>query len=187
LIKFKSGQYDTLISETENLRKSVSYVKKEHLEDYSDILLLLTDAYIASDLLFQALGVLKEIEITAANLAEVYWRRMRIEEVIGPEKEKDEEASEQKNRQYELIRSSRQVELNSPALEKTLYLIDNNTIEIQLSDSLQNRIKTFRLLQVFINGRLFYEAYPGQLIFPIKISLPIREKYSRYTLGIKML
>lgn len=187
LMKFKSGQYDTVISETENLRKSVSYVKKEHLEDYSDILLLLTDAYISSDLLFQAMGVLNEIEITAANLTEVYWRKMRIEDVIGPEKEKDEKTSEQKNRQYELIRSSRQVELSSPSMEKTVYLIDNNTIEIQLSDTLQNKIETFRLLQVFINGRLFYEAYPGQLTFPVEISLPITEKYSRYTLRIRML
>ena len=187
LLKFKSGQYDTVISETENLRKSVSYIKKEHLGDYSDILLLLTDAYISSDLLFQALGVLKEIEITAANQADVYWRRMQIEAVIGPEKEKDEKTSEQKNRQYELIRSSRQVVLDSPALEKTVYLIDNNTIEIQLSDTLQKNIETFRLLQVFINGRLFYEAYPRQLTFPVKISLPFDQKYTRCSMGIRML
>jgi hypothetical protein len=187
LMKFKSGEYDTVISETENLRKSVSYVKKEHLEDYSDILLLLTDAYISSDLLFQALEVLKEIEITAANQAEVYWRRMRIEDVIGPEKEKDEKTSEEKNRQYELIRSSRQVELDSPALEKTVYLIDNNTIEIRLSDTLQNSIETLRLLQVFINGRLFYEAYPGQITFPVEISLPFDQEYTRCILSIRIL
>jgi len=187
LLKFKSGQYDTVISETENLRQSVSYVKKEHLGDYSDILLLLTDAYISSDLLFQALGVLNEIEITAANQADVYWRRMQIEAVIGPEKEKDEKTSEQKNRQYELIRSSRQVVLDSPALEKTVYLIDNNTIEIQLSDTLQRSIETFRLLQVFINGRLFYEAYPRQLTFPLEISLPFDQKYTRCSMGIRML
>jgi hypothetical protein len=96
LMKFKSGQYDTVISETENLRTSVSYVKKEHLEDYSDILLLLTDAYITSDLLFQALEVLNEIEITDANLTELYWRKMQIEDVIGPEEEKDEKTNEQK-------------------------------------------------------------------------------------------
>jgi hypothetical protein len=186
-MKFKSGEYDTVISETENLRKSVSYVKKEHLEDYSDILLLLTDAYISSDLLFQALEVLKEVEITEANQAEVYWRRMRIEDVIGPEKEKDEKTSEEKNRQYELIRGSRQVELDSPVLEKTVYLIDNNTIEIRLSDTLQKSIENLRLLQVFINGRLFYEAYPGQLTFPLEISLPFDRKYTRCTLGIRTL
>jgi hypothetical protein len=72
-------------------------------------------------------------------------------------------------------------------MEKTVYLIDNKQLEIQLSDSMQNSNKTFRLLQVFINGRLFYEAYPGQLTFPIEISLPINEKYSRYTINIKIL
>jgi hypothetical protein len=188
LLKFKSGQYDTVITETEDWMLSVSIVKKEYREVYSDILLLLTDAYISSDFLFQALEVHNKIEITDVNLAEVYLRKMRIEDVIGPEDEKDEKTGEQKNRQYELIRSSRLIELNSPSMEKTVYLIDNNNnIEIQLSDSLKNSIKTFRLLQVFCNGRLFYEAYPGQLTFPIVISLPIKENYSRCTLNIKIL
>jgi len=187
LMKFKSAQYDTVISETENLRKSLSYVKKEHLEDYSNILLLLTDVYISSDLLFQALEVVNEIEISDANLTDVYWRKMQIEDVIGPEEEKDEKITEQENRQYELIRGSRQIELNSPSIEKTVYLIDKNSIEIQLSDTLKNKIGTFRLLQVFINGRLLYEAYPGQLTFPIEIPLPIKEKYSLCTIGIRIL
>ncbi|NIM17648.1 MAG: hypothetical protein GTO45_37255 [Candidatus Aminicenantes bacterium] len=186
LLKFKSGQYDTVISKTEDLRKSV-YVKTEDREVYSDILLLLTDAYISSDLLIQALEVLKKIEITASNLTEIYWRKMRIEDVIGPEDEKDEKITEQKSRQYELIRSSRWIELSSHSMEKTVYLIDNNSVEIQLSDSLKRSIKSFHLFQVFINGRLFYEAYPGQLTFPIKISLPVKEKYSRFTLNIKIL
>jgi hypothetical protein len=187
LLKFKSGQYDTVISETENFRKSISFVKTENLEDYSDILLLLTDAYISSDLLIQALGVLKEIEITDSNLAEVYWRKMRVEDVIGPEDEKDDKITEQKSRQYELIRGSRWIELSSPSMEKTVYLIDNYPLEIQLSDSLKKSIKSFHLFQVFIDGRLFYEAYPGQLTFPVKVSLPAEQKYSRYTLRIKLL
>lgn len=187
LIKFKSAQCDTVISETENLRKSVSYVNKEHLEDYSDILLLLSDVYISSDLLFQALEVVNEIEISEANLTDVYWRKMQIEDVIGPEEVKDEKLTEQKNRQYELIRGSRRIELNSLKIEKNVYLIDKNTIEIQLSDWLQHSIKTFRLLQVFINGKLFYEAYPGKLTFSIEIPLPIKEKYSRCTLNVRML
>jgi hypothetical protein len=187
LLKFKSGQYDTVISEIENLRKSISFVKTEHLEDYSDILLLQADVYISSDLLLQALEVLKEIKITDSNLTEVHWRKMQIEDVIGPEHEKDEKITEQKNRQYELIRSSRLIELNSQSLEKTLYLIDNNSVEIQLNDSLKKSIESFFLLQVFINGRLFYEAYLEQLTFPVWISLPFKEKYSRYTLSIKLL
>lgn len=186
LLWFKSGQYDTVISKTEELRKSI-YVKNEDREVYSDILLLLTDAYISSDLLIQALTALKEIEITDSNLTEVYWRKMRIEDVIGPEQEKDEKIIEQKRRQYELIRSSRLIELSSHSVEKTVYLIDNNPLEIQLGDSLKKSIKSVHLFQVFINGRLFYEAYPGQLTFPVKISLPAEHKYSRYTLSIKIL
>jgi hypothetical protein len=189
LLKFKSGQNDTVISEIEDLRQSVAYVKTGHLDDYSDILLLLADVYISSGMLIQAVGVLDEIEITAANLTEVYWRKMRIESVIGPEDEKgkEEKIIEQKRSQYELIRNSSRVESSSRSVERVLYLTDNHEIEIQLGDSLKKSNESFYLLQVFIDGGLFYEAYMGRLTFPVRISLPPEEKYSRHTLSIKIL
>ncbi len=186
LIQFKSGQYDIVIHDTENLKKTISYVTKEHMKNYNDILLLLTDAYIASRLLTRAMGVLKEVEKNDSNKAEIYWREMQIERVIGADAE--EEMDKQKEQQYELIRNSSQIELNSLSLERALYLIDNNKqVEIQFSPSIKEKIKSSHLLQVFIDGKLFHEAYLSKLELPVKIDIPTEEKYSKHTLKIIIL
>jgi hypothetical protein len=189
LLKFKSGLYDPIISDTENLRKSVSYVKPEHRRDYCDILLLLTDVYISSGLLIQALGVINEIETTAApgRLTEIFWLKMQVEEVVGPEKETDNAVREEKERRYELIRGSREIELSGRSLETAVYSIDNHDIEIRLGDALAQQMDKLKLLQVFVDGRLFYEVYPGQATFPLHLTLPGDRKYSRFTVGIKIL
>ena len=54
LIAYKKGSYSDIISEIEALRKSISFVKKEQLADYTNILLLLVDSYYSSKLLTAA-------------------------------------------------------------------------------------------------------------------------------------
>ena len=184
LIQFKFGQYDIIIQNTKNLRKSISYVTKEHMKEYNNILLLLTDAYIASRLLTRAMGVLKEIEKKDSNLTEIYWRKKQIERIIGS----DEEMNEEKEQQYELIRNSSHVELNALSVERTLYLINNNKqVEIQFNPSIKEKIKSLHLLQVFIDGELFHEAYLGQLKLPVSINIPTEDRYSKHTLKIRIL
>jgi len=186
LIQFKSGQYDTVILDTENLKKTISYVTKEHMKDYNDILLLRTDAYIASRLLTRAMGVLKEVEKNDSNKTEIYWREMQIERVIGADAE--EEMDKQKEQQYELIRNSSQIELNALSVERTLYLIDNNKqVEIQFNPSIKEKIKSLHLLQVFIDGKLFYEAYLSKLKLPVFIDIPTEETYSKHNIKIKII
>jgi hypothetical protein len=186
LIQFKSGQYDIVIQDTENLKKTISYVTTEHMKDYNDILLLRTDAYIASRLLTRAMGVLREVEKNDSNETEIYWREMQIEQVIGADAE--EEMDKQKEQQYELIRNSSQIELNALSIERALYLVDNNKqVAIQFNPSIKEKIKSSHLLQVFVDGNLFHEAYLSKLELPVKISIPTEETYSQHTLKIKIL
>jgi len=186
LIRFKSGQYDSVILDTEKLLDSISYVKKERMKDYNDILLLRTDAYIASRLLTRAMSVLKEVEKNDSNMADIYWRKMQIERIIGPEV--GGEMDKQKEQLYELIRNSSQVELDSLSKERTLYLIDNNKqVEIQFNPSIKEKIKSSHLLQVFIDGKLFHEAYLSKLELPVKLNIPTEETYSKHTIKIKIL
>jgi hypothetical protein len=186
LIQFKSGQYDSVILDTEKLLDSISYIKKERMKDYNDILLLRTDAYIASRLLTRAMSVLKEVEKNDSNRNEVYWREMQIERVIGADAE--EEMDKQKERQYEFIRNSSRIELNSLAVERALYLIDNNKqVEIQFNPSIKEKIKSSHLLQVFIDGKLFHEAYLSKLELPVKLNIPTEETYSKHTIKIKII
>jgi len=206
LIQFKSGQYDDVISDTIDFKKSVSYVKKENMKDYSDILLLFTDAYISSYLLISATDALKKVEKKKFNLTDIYWRKMQIESIISADEE-DEKEQKEKKQQYELITNSIQIRLNSTSIEKTVYLIEKNedenknknkdedkkerksVIEIQFSDLLKKKIisKSFHLLQVFSDGKLVDETYLSKLKLPVKIPIPIKERFSKNTLTIKIL
>ncbi|UCH92196.1 MAG: hypothetical protein JSV88_18120 [Candidatus Aminicenantes bacterium] len=189
LIEFKSGQYDTVISKTEDLRESISFVKTGHMKDYQDVLLLLADAYISSRLLIRAMGVLKEVEKNDPGLTELYWRKMQIEQVIGPEDEDEanKEKIERKNRQYESILNSSRIVLAARSVKQIVYLINSKIIEIQLSEALKEKVKDYHLLRVFIDENLLYEGYLSKLHFPIKLAVPTEEKSSKHSLEIEIL
>lgn len=182
LIPFKSGQYDSVIIDTENFKRSVSFVKKEFLKDYADILLLLTDAYISSRLLTRASSTLNDVRKSEDNLADFYWRKLIIERVIGPDS--DEEDS---THQYERINNSRFIELASPSFKRTIYLINNKEVKIRFAETLYEQIKSAHLIQVFIDGSLIYEEYLSKLDFPIKIHIPSEKNYSKHILNIKIM
>jgi len=182
LLKFNSAQYDSVISDCENLRRSLKFVSKGSMKDYSDILLLLVDSYIASRLLTRASSIIKELDIEVTNPEQIYWRKYQVEQVIGPEREEDG----QKDRYYSIIKESRSIELNSPPIKKIVYLDSNKEIEITFSDWLKKRTKDFHLLQICEKGRIIYESYLGELTPPIKVRLHSDKKFSRHTLTIKL-
>lgn len=184
-ILFQSGEFESVIMDTEEFKRSVSFVKKEFEKDYYDILFLLTDAYISSRLLTRAYAVLKEIDTRAVDPADFYWRKMIIEKVIGPEMEKDD-LQESAAQQYEFIADSRIIELDSARLTKTVYLTSTKEIEIQFADALYEKIRGAHLLRVFIDGSLVYEEYLSGLVFPVKVTVPTEKSHSRHTLDIKI-
>lgn len=183
LLAFKSGQYDSVITATENFKRTVSFVKKENAADYADILFLLTDAYISSRLLTRAYDTLKEVNPKDVNLSDYYWRKMIIERVIGADKDEDEGESQQR----ELIMNSRFIDLDSPSAEQTIYLINEKEVNIRFTDTLNEKAKSFHLLQVLLDGRLIFEEYLSKLVSPLTILIPAEQNYSKHTLGIRML
>ncbi|MCI0471276.1 MAG: hypothetical protein L0Y73_06450 [Candidatus Aminicenantes bacterium] len=184
-IAFQSGEFESVIMDTEEFKRSISFVKKEFEKDYYDILLLLTDAYISSRLLTRAYAVLKEIDTRVVDAADFYWRKMIIEKVLGPEMEKD---GQQQNaqQQYEIIAGSRIIALDSARLTKTVYITSDKEIEIRFADALYEKIRGAHILGVFIDGKLVYEEYLSGLVFPVKVTVPTEKTHSRHTLDIKI-
>jgi hypothetical protein len=64
LIAYKKGSYGDIIAEIEPLRKTISFVKKEQLNDYTNILLLLVDSYYSSKLLTAAEAITQELYLS---------------------------------------------------------------------------------------------------------------------------
>ncbi len=164
LVHFKLGDYNKVIEEIERLRQSVAFVQKEHIKDYTDILLLLSDAYVENKLLTLAQSMLEEIEKVSPGLMEIYWRMKKIESIIGIDNEGEGEDVEGRAEKYREVMDSRFIELSSLDTRKTVYLVDSHDIVIRIGDPLQAKLKPGNLFQVFIDGKIYYEAYISQLM-----------------------
>jgi hypothetical protein len=161
LVYFKLGNYNKVIENIERLRQSVAFVQKEHLEDYTDILLLLSDAYVKNKLLTMAMSLLEEIEKISPGLMDTYWRMKKIELIIGPNNEVEEEKVWAEK--YRDVLNSRFIELHTPHTRKTVYLVDSHDLVIRIGEELKAKLKPGNLFQVFIDGKIYYEAYISQL------------------------
>jgi hypothetical protein len=180
LVNFQSGQFDAVINEIEDFRKDVSYVRKENMADFSAIMLLLSDSYVAERLLTKALPVLRELEENSPDLTGIFWRMMRIENVIGEDTQDNN--VELKKKKYREIQESRFILLNRLRFSSAVYLVDSKEMEVDFSDSVKEKIKTgdYHILQVFVNDLILYEAYlnGGNLELPIKIPITDSEDVS---------
>jgi hypothetical protein len=163
LVYFKLDNYNKVIKDIEKLRQSVAFVQKEHLKDYTNILLLLSDAYVKNKLLTLAMSLLEEIKKISPGLMETYWRMKKIELIIGTDHERGGEKEKAWAEKYREVMDSRFVEVRSLNTRKTVYLVDSRDIVIRISHQLKGKLKPGNLFQVFIDGKIYYEAYIRQL------------------------
>jgi len=166
LVHFKLGNYNGVIEDIERLRQTVAFVQKEHMKDFTDILLLLSDAYVENKLLTLAMSLLEEIEKVSPGLLDTYWRMKKIESIIGAgNRGEGEEEEEEKLRaeKYRAVMDSRFIEVPLLPFRKTVYLVDSHDIVIHIDDQLKAKLEPGNLFQVFIDGKIYYEAYISQL------------------------
>jgi len=64
---------------------------------------------------------------------------------------------------YRDVTDSRFIEVPSLHIRKTVYLVDSHDIVIRIHDQLKAKLKPGNLFQVFIDGKIYYEAYISQL------------------------
>jgi hypothetical protein len=187
LINFKLGQFGTMIDNIVNFKQSISYIKKENIRDYCNILLLLSDACISSRLMIQGNLVLKDIEKISPGLIDTYFRKMKIEKIIGPEQNENKEEFIEKTRQYEIIKNSRFINIDKKNVRKVVYFYDENEIIIKFDNSIKDRLKTFHILQVFVNDVITYENYLSQMDeSEIKIRIPDSDNDSKYEVEVRI-
>lgn len=160
-VYLKLGNYKKVIEDIEKLRHSVAFVQKEYLDDYTNILLLLSDAYVKNKLLTMAMFLLEEIEKISPGLMETCWRMKKIELIIGTNNDREEEKVWAEK--YRDVLNSRFIELHSLQTRKTVYLVDSHDIVFRIDDQLKRKLEPGNLFQVFINGKIYFETYISQL------------------------
>lgn len=186
LVHFKLGNYTTVIDDIERLRQSVAFVQREHMRDYTNILLLLSAAYFENKLLTRVMSILGEIEKISPGLLETYWRMKKIELITGANNEGEVEEDGGRAEKYRDVMDSRFIELRSFAARKTVYLVDSHDIVIRISDKLKEKLKPGNLFQVFIDGRIYYEVYISQLKEEGKVEVKFEESPAKCEVLVKI-
>ena len=180
---FGKQDYSALILQMEELRyAAAAALTGQDNKEYLDALLLLSDAYISSRLLTKALTVLAEIKTYAPQSMELYRQSMKIESTIGAEK-----VGQDRLKYYDIMRASRFLQVDQTSLDIVVYIVDNNVIELRFTDSLKEQIKSFHLLQVYIDHHIRFEAYLSQLKEPVKVKVFPYERFSKHTVLVKII
>jgi hypothetical protein len=186
LVHFKLGNYNNVIEDIERLRQSVAFVQKEHMKNYTNILLLLSDAYVENKLLTLAMSLLEEIEKVSPGLLETHWRMKKIELIIGVNKKGEGEEDEVRWEKYRDVTDSRFIEVRSLNTSKTVYLVDSHDIMIRIHDQLKAKLKPENLFQVFIDGKIYYEAYISQLKEEDSVEVKFEESSAKCEVLVKI-
>lgn len=192
LLHFKLADYARVIEDSEALRQSLVFVQREHLHEYTDILLLLADAFYENKLLVRSMTILEEIEKISPGLPGTSWRMLKIESLIGAVKKSEGkeipgQAGNYRAGNYREIRESRFIEPAASVTHKTVYLVDDNKIVIGLSDKLKEMMKTGHLFQVFIDEKIYYEAYISQLKKKNNVVVQFEEHAAQCRVSVKIL
>lgn len=183
-IKFNQSDFSNVIDEIETLRQSISFVKDDHMSDYVNILLLLSDAYESSKLLTVADTTLRDILKISPDNPDVWLRLVRIQQVLGDD---DLEIQGMYREKVDRLKQSRFFPINSPEDFFNVYLIDQKEIEIFVDPGLINQLREKKIIQVFIDGRIFFEEYIDKLPEVIMLELKEMEEMEKVRVEVRFL
>jgi hypothetical protein len=159
LLEFKMGNFSKVIDEIEALQHSITFTKSEYQDEYVDILLLLVDSLESSKLLSLAEQALIKIIDQSPDKPAVFWRSMRVQRILGV----DKNFLEQNREMVRHIEESRVIDLDSHQQNRVVYLMAEREIKIRIGDDLDRLSKGKTLLQVFIDGKIVFEEYVEKL------------------------
>jgi hypothetical protein len=182
LINYKSGNYGDIIAEIENLRQSISFVKKEQLADYTAILLLLVDSYYSSKLLTTAEAIASELYQNQPDNPDILFRVLRIQSILGDEGPPDKVL----NDRLTTLQKSSFLTINATKSVYDVFLFNQPELKISLDPALRARLKSGQLLQVFVDGKIAYESYAGELPEKIVIGPPFTQPESKVKVQVNI-
>jgi hypothetical protein len=168
LIAYKKGSYGDIITEIEALRRSISFVKKEQLADYTNILLLLVDSYYSSKLLTAAESVARELYESQPDNPDILYRVLRVQNILGAEGAADKVL----DAKLKTVQNSRFINAVKANGLYDVFLFNQPWIEIIVDPALRALLKPKQLLQVFVDGRIAFENYVDGLPEKIAIGPP---------------
>ena len=165
LISYRKGDYSGIVAEIESLRKGISFVRQEQAADYTAILLMLIDSYYSTKLLTAAEAVAGEMYGEQPDNPDVLWRVLRVQKILGDEGAPDKELNEK----LHVVENSRFLTVAKPNATFDVFLFNQPWIEILLDPELRSSLKPGQIFQVFVDNKIAFESYVGDV--PEKIAI----------------
>lgn len=187
LIHLKMQDYGTIIRNLEELEPSLTVKQspKDQARNQGELLLLLVDSYMSSRLLTKADSLLNRMQERFFDLPGLYLRKMRIQQVLGTN---PIQSGETLNR-YSHLYQGRKILVGEKRVEKYVYLIDNNIVEIRLDETFKEQIRDFHLLQVYVDGRIRHEVYTSEMALdePILVKVTPFERFTKHIVRVDII
>jgi hypothetical protein len=183
LIAYNKGGYGDIITEIEALRKTISFVKKEQLADYTNILLLLVDSYYSSKLLTAAEAIAQELYLSQPDNPDILFRVLRVRDILGSEGAPDPVL----DAKLELVQNSRFLTITAASSSHDVFLFNSPEIEITFDPILLAQLKPKQLVQVFVDGKIAFENYVDSLPEKIVIGSPFLEAERKVRVQVTIL
>lgn len=183
LLDFHDGEYSRVIEAIGEYRQSLPFDLQSPPREYLEVMWLLVDAQIESGLLIQALPVLQETERLFPGRTETAWRLMRIEQVVGQDRQMEMDREPMTAR----VRDSRIIDIGAPDLRQTVFLLGPDPLEFRFAENIRPLLKSRRLLQVFVNGAILHEAYLGRVPPVFTLRIPDDAERRRYVVEVRLL
>ena len=183
-LQFAAGHYPQVIRDCEDLLGSRDACPPDEVRECIDLMLLLTDAHIASHLLSSAIPVLNDAERMEPGRMDVGWRMFQVHRIIGVG---DQLASIMKQR-FQTIENSQTLEIYSPVQKKSVFVLDRQELELRLAGGLLAGMTNPRLIQVVMDGCVVSEIALSELNNQSTLSLPLNcPRFSRHDVVVTVM
>ena len=114
---------------------------------------------------------INELEKIESENMNTFWLRIKISHIKCETEELEERRQKKETGILEKIQNSRFIDLNSMQLKKVVYFLNDPVIVIHLSETFKEKIRDKHLLQLFVEGKIYFEQYLSKLKDEVKFKL----------------
>jgi hypothetical protein len=183
-IQLAAGHYPQVIRDCEALLEKPGVCPTEEVKECIQLMLLLTDAHIASHLLSSAIPVLAEAEKMEPGRLDVGWRLFQVHRIIGIE---DTLLAAMQQR-FQQIAHSHVLEVSSPVQRQAVFILDRQELELRISSRLASQVVNPHMIQVMIDGCVVSEIPLSGLHDRTSIPLPLEcRRFSRHNVVVTVM
>ena len=183
-IQMAAGLYPQVIRDCETFLEKQGSCPTEEVQERILLMLLLTDAHIASHLLSSAIPVLEEAEKMEPGRLDVGWRLFQVHRIIGVE----ETLLAVMRQRFQQIAYSHVLEVSSPVQRQEVFILDRQELELRISSRLASQVVNPRMIQVMMDGSVVSEIPLSNLGNRTSIPLALEcRRFSRHNVVVTVM